>query len=61
MIRINLKGREPKGVVEHGEEYEKLVNDIVHKLRNITSHETGKSLDITVFTGDEIYHEVYAN
>lgn len=61
MIRINLKGREPKGIVEPGEEYEKLVDDIVHRLKNITEPETGSNLDITVFKRDEIYQGNYAN
>jgi len=29
---INLKGREPQGIIESGEEYDKLVNDVIMRL-----------------------------
>jgi predicted AlkP superfamily phosphohydrolase/phosphomutase len=34
-IRINLKGRDPAGVVNPGEEYESLKNDIIERLKKV--------------------------
>jgi predicted AlkP superfamily phosphohydrolase/phosphomutase len=40
-IRINLKGREPQGVVEPGEEYERLCQNIAADVRKLVNPETG--------------------
>lgn len=61
MIRVNLKGREPFGIVAPGNEYNKVVADIVAKIKKLTDPRTGKLLDITVFKRNEIYHGDYAN
>ena len=41
-IRINLKGREPQGIVEPGEEYTALCQAIVHDMKGLVNPETGK-------------------
>ena len=41
-IRINLKGREPRGIVEPGEEYEALCRDIADEMRKLINPETGE-------------------
>ncbi|MBC7190508.1 alkaline phosphatase family protein, partial [Candidatus Aerophobetes bacterium] len=41
-IYINLKGRDPQGIVEPGEEYEKLRDDIIKLLYDYTDEKTGK-------------------
>jgi predicted AlkP superfamily phosphohydrolase/phosphomutase len=41
-IRINLKGREPHGIVEPGEEYEQLCRAIAADMRKLVNPETGK-------------------
>jgi len=61
MIHINLKGREPMGIVEPGQEYNEVVADIVDKLKKITDPKTGEPLDIAVFKGNDIYHGDYAD
>jgi len=60
MIRINLKGREPGGIVEPGPEYDALVDDIGNRLKSFTDPAMGKRLDITVFKKHELYHGDYA-
>jgi len=60
-IRINLKGREPSGIVEPGQEYNQVVDDIADRLKKLTDPKTGKSLDVTVFKRDAIYHGDYTN
>jgi len=41
-IFINLKGRDPQGTVEPGEEYEKLRDEIIEKLYELRDPERGK-------------------
>ncbi|MFC1904402.1 alkaline phosphatase family protein [Chloroflexota bacterium] len=59
MIYINLKGREPHGIVEPGQEYEAVKDEIITKLRQMTDPETGRAVDIQVFTKEEVYHGQY--
>lgn len=54
-IRINLKGREPYGVVEPGEEYNQLLSDIKEGLLNAVDPETGEPFLADVYIRDEIY------
>ena len=58
-IYINLKGREPHGKVEKGEQYEMLVDEISSKLRNIKNPETGKPLVDIIYTKENIYSGPY--
>jgi len=51
-IYINVKGREPSGVVEPGE-YNKIREEIIEKLKNISYK--GKRLNIQIFKKEEIY------
>jgi predicted AlkP superfamily phosphohydrolase/phosphomutase len=59
MIYINLKGRESWGIVEPGQEYEELRDEIITKLKQVTDPETGKAVDIKVFKKEEVYHGQY--
>ena len=43
-IRINLKGREPNGVVEPGAEYEALVDQLMEDMLAFTNLETGEKV-----------------
>ena len=54
-IRINLRGREPTGIVESGIEYEKIVHDIKQRLLAFSDPETGEQVVGRVFTREEIY------
>jgi len=44
LVRINLKGREPHGIVEPGEEYEKLQGQIIERIKGLSDPSTGKKL-----------------
>ena len=54
-IRVNLKGREPQGIVEPGEEYEKTVELIIKELSGLKDPVTGKHVISKVHRRDEIY------
>ncbi len=55
-IYINLKGREPQGIVKPGKEYEELRDQLIEELRNLKDPVTGKKVDIDIFKKEEIYH-----
>jgi predicted AlkP superfamily phosphohydrolase/phosphomutase len=59
-IFINVKGREPQGIVEPGEEYEKLRDFIIERLNELTDPATGKKFLDRVFKGEEIYRGEFA-
>jgi len=48
-IRINLKGREPNGFVEPGEEYDQLCNEIIREFQVLEIPETGEKAVKDVF------------
>ncbi len=54
-IRINLKGREPGGIVEPGVEYEALRDQLIDELHGLRDVETGEKLVEEVFKREEIY------
>ncbi|WP_309493486.1 alkaline phosphatase family protein [Candidatus Hecatella orcuttiae] len=54
-IYINLKGREPKGIVNPGEEYEKVRDYIISELYKLKDPETGENLVDKVYKREEIY------
>lgn len=43
LLRINLKGREPNGMVEPGEEYERVCDELIATFSEIKEVSTGKS------------------
>jgi len=54
-IRINLKGREPQGVVEPGKEYEDLCEDLYQTVKSATNPANGACAAHTVYKTDDIY------
>jgi len=58
-IFINLKGRQPSGSVEPGEEYEKLRGEITEKLYEFKDPDDGSSVVERVYKREEIYHGQY--
>lgn len=48
-IWVNLKGRDPDGCVEPGEQYERLRDEIIHLLRSWKNQETGEYVIDEVF------------
>ena len=59
-IFINLKNREDKGIVSK-EDYDKLRNEIIHKLRSIENPDGKGKLINKVFKREEIYDGPYAS
>jgi len=60
-ISINLKGREAEGIVEPGEEYEKLRNYIIRELYNLKDPETGERVIEKALKKEEVYSGPYLN
>jgi len=54
-VHINLKGREPQGIVEPGAEYEHLRDQLIADLRTLTLPD-GTSAIETIWKKEEIYH-----
>lgn len=54
-VYINLKGRQPRGVVEPGAEYEALCDELVAGLREIKRPDNGEPVMEQVFRRDEVF------
>lgn len=55
-IRINLKGREPFGIVNPGFEYERLRDDIIRELYRLRDPLTFNNVIDVVYRREELYH-----
>jgi predicted AlkP superfamily phosphohydrolase/phosphomutase len=58
-IFINLKGREPEGLVEPGEEYERLCRQLTEELYELADPENGESVVNKVYQKEEIINDWY--
>jgi len=54
-IYLNVKGREPQGIVEPGKEYEETREFIIQALKSLIDPKTGKSPIEKVFKKEELY------
>jgi predicted AlkP superfamily phosphohydrolase/phosphomutase len=54
-IYVNLYGREPQGIVQEGEEYEKVVRGIKDGLEALVDEKTGERPVTRVYRREEIY------
>jgi predicted AlkP superfamily phosphohydrolase/phosphomutase len=54
-ININLKGREPQGIVEPGQQYEELRDEVIRELRSLKNPQTGERVMAEVYRNNEIY------
>jgi len=54
-IYINLKGREPSGIVEPGKEYENLRKKLMDELMEIKDPENGKKMIKAVYKREDVY------
>ena len=59
-IHINLRGREPQGIVAPGAEYEAVVSDIIERLERLTDPRTGRRVKVEVWRRESLYHGPYA-
>jgi predicted AlkP superfamily phosphohydrolase/phosphomutase len=55
-IFVNLKGREPRGIVAPGEEYEQLLKEISKRLLKLVHPKTGERMIREVLRKEELYH-----
>ncbi len=55
-ININLRGREPEGAVDPGDEHESLREEIAAKLRDLRDPDTGERIAADVHLREEVYH-----
>jgi predicted AlkP superfamily phosphohydrolase/phosphomutase len=55
-IYLNLRGREREGIVEPGEEAERLMREIQEKLEAVRDPDTGELVVQNVYLGREIFH-----
>jgi len=60
-IYINLKGREPEGIISPGYEYERLREELAEKLLSVKDPETGAKIVERVFKKEELYQGPYAD
>ena len=55
-IFINLKGREPEGIVEPGEAYDVLREELIARLAELKHPETGEPLVTDLHRREEVFH-----
>jgi predicted AlkP superfamily phosphohydrolase/phosphomutase len=60
-IYLNVKGREPLGIVEPGSQYEALRDEIIHGLKQLTDEETGQTVIKAIYKREEAYQGDYAD
>ena len=58
-IFINVKGREPNGIVEPGREYRNVVDEVCETLDQLVDPATGERVVTKVFRRDELYWGPY--
>ena len=58
-IYLNVKGREPQGIVSEGKEYEELREYIIYRLYQLKDPETNEKVVDRVYKREEIYHGPY--
>ena len=55
-IFINTAGREAKGIIEPGEQYENIRDQIIENLKKLRCRDTGQRIVGGIFKREEIYH-----
>jgi len=60
-VYVNLRGREPEGIVEPGVEYEAVRRRVVEALSQLRHPETGQPLVDRAIPGDQVVHGPYAH
>jgi predicted AlkP superfamily phosphohydrolase/phosphomutase len=59
-IYVNLRGREPEGIVEPGEEYEGLIETIISELGRLVDPRTGRKVKTDVYRREDLYQGPFA-
>jgi predicted AlkP superfamily phosphohydrolase/phosphomutase len=55
-LYVNLRGREPQGIVSPGVEYERVVDELVDRLSRLRHPQTSQAIPVRVYRREEIYH-----
>ncbi|RLA87962.1 MAG: hypothetical protein DRG20_06790 [Deltaproteobacteria bacterium] len=58
-IYLNVKGREPQGIVSEGKEYDELREYIIYRLYQLKDPETNEKVVDKVYKKEEVYHGSY--
>jgi predicted AlkP superfamily phosphohydrolase/phosphomutase len=58
-INLNLRGREPRGIVEPGRETETLKQEIIARLSQLADPDTGETVVDAIFRKEELYSGIY--
>jgi predicted AlkP superfamily phosphohydrolase/phosphomutase len=56
-LMLNVRGREPKGIIEPGEEYERTRTELVERLSRLTDH-NGARMETLAVRPEDVYSEV---
>lgn len=56
-VRINLKGREGNGIVEEGEDYDKLCRQIIEGIRTFKDEQTSEPVADSIRRSDQVYEK----
>lgn len=56
---LNVKGREPLGKIERGEEYDRVVSELISKVKELKDPKSGRILFDIVYKKSEIYSGPY--
>jgi len=60
-VEINLRGRQPKGIVEPGKEFEELRERIIQHLQEAVDPESDQQVALEVYRREELYSGPYAD
>ena len=60
-LSVNLRGREPMGIVEPGAEYEALLRDVISRMLEWKDPWTGRRICKAIHRREEIYHGPYTD
>ena len=55
-ISLNVRGREPEGIVEPGQQYETVRNEIIARLWELRDPDTGEKAVQEVYHREDVYH-----
>jgi len=58
-VRLNVRGRDPFGCVEPGEEYDAICTDLTRELAALRDTETGEPVVVEAVRSDEVFGERY--
>ncbi len=60
-ITINLKGRQPKGIIEPGREYNRLIDDIIRDLLECIDDKTGEKVVEEAVRREDVYRGAFVS